>query len=177
MPSHLNALRALYARGAQFVLCRNNKKPLVLAWQKVRPALSEVVAHARAGGLVGAIPGSLGCFVVDVDEAGTHLRHAVDTSRWSWVMLTRHPNHRFVTIHRRDTGRRPPASLACTGTPLETHGAVSRALRRSRLGGFGHGSHVTPHKEWPLRGVRACRADVHNERPVAAHGRALSTRG
>ena len=71
MPSHLNALRALYARGAQFVLCRNNKKPLVLAWQKVRPALSEVVAHARAGGLVGAIPGSLGCFVVDVDNGGS----------------------------------------------------------------------------------------------------------
>ena len=28
-------------------------------------------------GWLGAIPGSLGCFVVDVDEAGTHLRHAV----------------------------------------------------------------------------------------------------
>ena len=71
MPSHLDALQVLHARGAQFVLCRDNKHPLMAAWQKVQSDLSEVVAHARAGGLVGAIPGSLGCFVVDVDDGGS----------------------------------------------------------------------------------------------------------
>ena len=80
MPSHLGAFQALYARGAQLVLCRANKKPLVLAWQKVRPDLSEMVAHAHAGGLVGAIPGSLWCCVVDVDDrrsTGLAALHAV----------------------------------------------------------------------------------------------------
>ena len=71
MPFPRDALEALHARGAPFVLCRDNKHPLMAAWPKVRPDFSEMVAYAGAGELVGAIPGSLGCCVVDVDDGGS----------------------------------------------------------------------------------------------------------
>ena len=53
MPSPLDALQALPARGAHFLLCRENKKPYTSAWPQVRPELSAVVAHAHAGGQTG----------------------------------------------------------------------------------------------------------------------------
>ena len=66
----MSALEALHGRGAHFVLCHGDKRPLSREWQKKRPGCSEVKAHAEAGGLVGVIPASLGCVVVDVDEGG-----------------------------------------------------------------------------------------------------------
>ena len=66
----MNALEALHERGAHFVLCRGDKRPVSVAWQETRPGLSAVEEHAARGGLVGVIPGSLGCVVVDVDEGG-----------------------------------------------------------------------------------------------------------
>ena len=65
----MNALEALHERGAHFVLCRGDKRPVSVAWQETRPGLSAVEEHA-ARGLVGVIPGSVGCVVVDVDEGG-----------------------------------------------------------------------------------------------------------
>ena len=66
----MSALEALHERGAHFVLCRGDKRPLAVAWQQKRPDFAAVEEHAEAGGLVGVIPASLGCFVVDVDEGG-----------------------------------------------------------------------------------------------------------
>ena len=66
----MSALEALHERGAHFVLCRGDKRPVSVAWQKTRPELPGVKEHAARGGSVGVIPGSLGCVVVDVDEGG-----------------------------------------------------------------------------------------------------------
>ena len=66
----MSALEALHTRGAHFVLCRGDKRPLAVGWQKTRPGFAAVEKHAEAGGLVGVIPASLGCLVVDVDEGG-----------------------------------------------------------------------------------------------------------
>ena len=66
----MSALGALHTRGAHFVLCRGDKRPLSAGWQKKRPGFEAVKRHAEAGGLVGVIPASLGCVVVDVDEGG-----------------------------------------------------------------------------------------------------------
>ena len=67
----LRALEALHSRGAHFLLAAVDKRPMAQGWQKTSADLAAVVAHAQAGGLVGVIPASLGCFVVDVDEGGT----------------------------------------------------------------------------------------------------------
>ena len=63
----VEALEALAARGAHFVLCGPSKKALSQGWQKHRPDLEAVIAHVTRGGLVGVIPSSVGCVVVDVD--------------------------------------------------------------------------------------------------------------
>ena len=67
----LTALEALHEHGAHFVLAGQDKRPIAREWQKMRPELATVIAHAKADGLVGVIPASLDCFVVDVDEGGT----------------------------------------------------------------------------------------------------------
>ena len=67
----LAAHEALHEHGAHFVLATADKRPIAREWQKMRPELAAVTAHAKAGGLVGVIPASLGCFVLDVDEGGT----------------------------------------------------------------------------------------------------------
>ena len=64
------ALRALHARGAHFVLCRPDKRAIATGWQKAPPDLDAVTRHAKSGSLVGVIPWSLGCAVIDVDEGG-----------------------------------------------------------------------------------------------------------
>ena len=71
------ALEALHARGAHFVLATANKQPLSGAWQKRRPDLSYVERHVKDGGLVGVVPASLGCFVVDIDQGGENGLEAV----------------------------------------------------------------------------------------------------
>ena len=59
-----------YARDAYFVIAAANKHPITKAWQTTRPDFSNVERHAEGGGLVGVVPASLGCFVVDIDEGG-----------------------------------------------------------------------------------------------------------
>ena len=87
----MNALDMLHTCGAHFVLCWDDKRPVAGAWQQTRPELTAVKAHAEAGGLVGVIPASLGCFVVDIDEGGEQGvararsradRDDADTERW-----------------------------------------------------------------------------------------------
>ncbi|MCY4087674.1 MAG: phage/plasmid primase, P4 family [Actinomycetia bacterium] len=66
----MSALEALHRRSVHFVLCHSDKHPISKGWQKTRPSFAAVEAHAGRGGLIGVIPGSLGCVVVDVDEGG-----------------------------------------------------------------------------------------------------------
>ena len=51
-----------------FVLCGPDKKPISLQWQSNSPSYGRVKRHLKKeGNLVGVIPGSLDCLVVDVD--------------------------------------------------------------------------------------------------------------
>lgn len=71
-----SALATLAEAGAHFVLCGENKRPKAEAWQKT-PAPLDVAERHIARGLVGAVPASLGCVVVDVDEGGDAARDAM----------------------------------------------------------------------------------------------------
>ena len=73
--SHL--WQTLADRGAHFVLADATKRPISTAWQKVKPGIKAVLAHARAGKLVGVIPATLGCAVVDVDKGGVDVIAAI----------------------------------------------------------------------------------------------------
>ena len=64
------ALCRLDARGAHFVLARADKSAIGQGWQKHRRTLDEVLRHLEEGGLVGVIPASLDCTVVDIDKGG-----------------------------------------------------------------------------------------------------------
>ena len=66
-PGRADALAWLDARGAHFVLAREDKRPAWKAWQHSKPKLRDALLWPH---LVGAIPGSLGMAVVDVDKGG-----------------------------------------------------------------------------------------------------------
>ena len=69
--------KVLADRGAQFVLCRPDKRAVATGWQKTSPDLEAVIKHAQSPGHVGVIPASLGCTVIDVDEGGLPAFQAV----------------------------------------------------------------------------------------------------
>ena len=71
------ALEALHARGAHFVVAAADKRPLLKAWNRTRPDFSKVERHVKDDGLVGVIPASLKCFVVDIDQGGANGVEAV----------------------------------------------------------------------------------------------------
>ena len=62
-----NALATLAEAGAHLVLCGADKRPVAKAWHKTPASLDAALRH---DGLVGVVPASLGCVVVDVDEGG-----------------------------------------------------------------------------------------------------------
>ncbi|MBV7339484.1 bifunctional DNA primase/polymerase [Chloroflexi bacterium TSY] len=75
----LDALCNLRARGAHFVLCVPNKQPLVPGWQRsetapdddaIRRHLNSPPAAPDQRPLLGVIPRSIDCLVIDVDEGG-----------------------------------------------------------------------------------------------------------
>ena len=68
------ALTALAEEGAHFVLCGADKRPKAKAWHKTPASLDAALRH---DGLVGVVPASLGCIVVDVDEGGAAAADAV----------------------------------------------------------------------------------------------------
>ena len=50
-----------------FVLCHQDKKPTTSRWQKNGASEESVQSHTKKGGLIGVIPGSIDCLVIDVD--------------------------------------------------------------------------------------------------------------
>ena len=62
------AYRTLYDRGARFVLCRADKRPLWRRWQKRRPDLATVQLHVKGGDPVGLVPFSIKSTGLDVDR-------------------------------------------------------------------------------------------------------------
>ena len=78
-----DALAQLAEAGAHFVLCRttgdidNRKRAKATAYQKNRPPLAAAQRHRDNGYLVGVIPASIGCVVIDIDRGGTEATDAV----------------------------------------------------------------------------------------------------
>ena len=68
------ALATLAEAGAHFVLCAPDKRPKAKSWHKIPAQLDAALRH---NGLVGVVPASLGCVVVDVDEGGAAAADAV----------------------------------------------------------------------------------------------------
>ena len=74
----LQAVPDLLEQGAQFVLCdywgnrkadgTQSKKPVHRNWRRQRPGFGAVKDHIDQGGLLGIVPASLGCAVLDVDQ-------------------------------------------------------------------------------------------------------------
>ena len=61
-------LAILYQRGARFVLCQPNKRPLWKRWQKRRPPVEVCHYHIADEGLIGIVPYSIQSSAVDIDE-------------------------------------------------------------------------------------------------------------
>ena len=74
----LQAVPVLLEYGAQFVLCDHwgnrkadgsqSKKPVHRNWRQQRPGFVAVKDHITSGGLLGIVPSSLNCAVLDVDH-------------------------------------------------------------------------------------------------------------
>ena len=74
----LQAVPVLLEHGAQFVLCDHwghqkadgsqSKKPVHRNWRQQRPGFVAVKDHITSGGLLGIVPSSLDCAVLDVDH-------------------------------------------------------------------------------------------------------------
>ena len=62
------AIPYLHRRGARFVLCLKNKRPITKGWQKIRPPLPNVLNHLSNDLPVGLIPASIGTSSLDVDH-------------------------------------------------------------------------------------------------------------
>lgn len=60
---------------AQYVLCKKDKTPLQGGWQHRLPTRDEVDAHT---GLVGLVPGSVDCLVIDIDKFGDNTLTCID---------------------------------------------------------------------------------------------------
>ena len=79
-----DALGYLYEKGAHFVRCRPDKRPLerrdIHKDRRIRtaPALPDVLAHVQDGGLLAVIPPSISSAVVDVDKGD----YQVISDRW-----------------------------------------------------------------------------------------------
>ena len=92
-------LTALHARGVHFVLCRDKdegdkkaKSALASGWQKTAAPIKEVLAHHRAGGLLGFIPGRVGLWVLDVDKTPDDVDDIVAVlKRLAWFHLSPSP--------------------------------------------------------------------------------------
>ena len=106
----MSAFAALHERGAHFVLVRANKRAIKKGWQTTRPDFAHVERHARGNGLIGVVPASLGCFVVDVDEGGKAGVETVCTALGDpvTVIATRRPGgfHAWYRAPEREVGNR-----------------------------------------------------------------------
>ena len=110
----------LMDRGAHFVLCRENKRPLWRRWPRRRPTLKEVLEH---DGPVGIIPWSLRMTVLDAD--------IIPNGACLWEMVRRLPNIAIVPSRRsdrahiwlRDTIPRTNGKFECFGVRGDVRGA------------------------------------------------------
>ena len=82
--------KALHKVGAHFVLADADKAAIEKGWQDKAPELDRVLAHRKAGGLVGIIPASIGAVVLDYDGADDNAARLAVVERCG-VPVTMHP--------------------------------------------------------------------------------------
>lgn len=69
LTSHPGSVARLAEAGAHFVLCRENKRPLWMRWQRRRPSADVAQSHLDgAHGPLGVVPWSLRSTALDVDQ-------------------------------------------------------------------------------------------------------------
>ena len=125
----MSAFAALHARGAHFVLVRTNKRPIAKGWQTTWPDLAHVERHARGDGLIGVVPASVGCFVVDVDEGS---KAGVETVRTALgdpvaVIATRRPGG-FHAWYRAPEGEVGNQKWSLDGAAGDIRGSAGYAI-------------------------------------------------
>ena len=126
----MSVLGALRERGAHFVLCRGDKRPLAREWRKKRPGFEAVKRHSAAGGLIGVVPASLDCVVVDVDEGGAAGVEALRGVLGEPIVAIRtrsggyHVWHRAEGAAKSATGSGRWMLLACGGDIRGSNGFV-----------------------------------------------------
>ena len=111
----LQPWQTLAERGAHYVLCNPDKCAIAVAWQKKKPALRTVLAHARGGGLIGLVPASVGCVVIDIDEGGTAAAVAIKKSWAQAQSCGTKPSAQAVSIFGIGL---PPAIATASGNCL-----------------------------------------------------------
>ena len=70
----------------RILLCRQDKRPIAAGWRENSATAESVERHIAVGGLVGIVPASLGCLVVDIDDARGDMEAA--TARIVKLMAT-----------------------------------------------------------------------------------------
>ena len=88
-PGLKQELEFLFENGAHFVLCANDKRAIQKGWNKNRPSVAACLKHK---GLLGIIPGSLGLFVIDVDEGNPAHIEVLFASAEKPYIKTKTPN-------------------------------------------------------------------------------------
>lgn len=84
---------------AHYVLCKQDKSPLKNGWNNKHPEREEVIAHANAGGLLGLMPGSIHCLVIDVDKFDDDtMEQIVDQLADPFICETRKGYHIWVRL-------------------------------------------------------------------------------
>ena len=63
--------KTLKTFGGHFVLCERDKTALKgISWKRSPPSFNQIIEHLEGDRLVGIVPASLGCAVLDVDKGG-----------------------------------------------------------------------------------------------------------
>ena len=97
------ALKELAQSGAHLVLAGRDKRPITKGWLRQPPSIKSILAHHRRRGLVGLVPWSVRCSIIDIDAGDpTHLL-AAHTPLTGWP--TRRPGGAHF-VYRDVKGRR-----------------------------------------------------------------------
>ena len=89
-------IRRLHKAGAHFVLADDTKRPLQKDWINTPPTKAALSKHFTAGGLIGLIPASIGCCVIDIDETkDAALPNELATTAAAWHKTRREGGYHY----------------------------------------------------------------------------------
>ena len=89
-------IRRLDKAGAHFVLADDTKRPIQKDWINTPPTKAALSAHFKAGGLLGLIPASIGCCVIDIDDTkDAKLLNELATTAAAWHKTRREGGYHY----------------------------------------------------------------------------------